>query len=82
MTKQIINQPVSITALAFGKNMEAYPKRMEFEGRTYDFIDKGFRCVVKKHGQITHILTLSDGHRQFWLRSGDRGIWTLLGMSA
>lgn len=77
-----INQPVSVTQLRFGRDMRAYPRAIEFEGRTYEFVDRGLSCTVKKGEKRSHILSLSDGKRQFWLRDGDRGIWTLIGMSA
>jgi hypothetical protein len=80
MKKHIINQPVAITAVEFDKHTRAFPRQMEFDGRTYDFIDRGFACTVTRGKATTQILTLSDGHSQFWLRRGDRGIWTLLGM--
>lgn len=77
-----INKPVSVTRLSFGRDMRAYPQAIEFDGKTYEFIDRGLSCTVKRGEQSTHILTLSDGERQFWLRDGGRGAWTLMSMSA
>lgn len=79
MKKQIINQPVSVTVVGFDKNTQAFPRQMEYNGRVYDFVDRGFACRVKKGDRVTQILTLSDGKSQFWLRGGGSG-WTLLGM--
>lgn len=83
MTKQTtINSPVTITAMGFGRNMRAYPRRMEFEGASYNFIDAGLRTVIRKGERIAQILTMSDGAHDFHLRSDNHGgSWTLLSMS-
>lgn len=82
MTKTIINKPVNITAVGFRKNLQTYPRQMEYEGKTYDFIDAGLSCVVRHGERIAQILTVSDGYMQFQLRSDNRGgLWTLLSMS-
>ena len=82
MTQTIINKEVNVTAMGFKKNLSAYPREMEYEGQTYSFIDAGLSCVVRHGERIAQIMTLSDGYRQFRLRSDNRGgIWTLLSMS-
>lgn len=83
MTHQTtINSPVSVTAVSFGRNMRAYPTRMEYEGITYSFIDAGLRTVIRTGGRIAQILTMSDGRNDFRLRSDDQGgSWTLLSIS-
>ncbi|HRF28730.1 MAG TPA: hypothetical protein PL051_03780 [Candidatus Saccharibacteria bacterium] len=79
---QPINTPVIITALGFRKGLMAYPKRMEYGGKSYDFIDAGLSCVVAKGGKVIQLLTMTDGISQFKLRSDNRGgTWTLLSMS-
>ncbi|MEP6710527.1 MAG: hypothetical protein ABJA64_02315 [Candidatus Saccharibacteria bacterium] len=83
MNQTTINKQVNITAMGFKKNLMAYPCRMEFEGRTYSFIDSGLSCIVRQGERIAQILTMSDGHAQFRLRSDNRGgIWTLISMSS
>ena len=83
MTNTIINKPVTITAMGFRRNLMAYPRRMEFEGRTYDFIDAGLACVIRGANCAKQILTLSDGKAQFQLCSDSQGgAWTLLSISA
>lgn len=78
-----INKQVQVTALGFKKNLSAYPRQIEFEGRVYDFVDAGLSCLVKRGDQLSQILTLSDGRSQFRLRSDNYGgLWTLLSMSA
>lgn len=48
MKNNSINSPVSITAMAFGRDMQPIPKRMEWAGRTYQFIDRGIRVVSRR----------------------------------
>lgn len=81
-TTQSINRPVAVTAMSFGRDMRAYPRRMEYQGVTYDFIDAGLRLVVKSGERIAEILTMSDGASEFRLKSDNcGGSWTLLSMS-
>ena len=78
-----INMPVHVTALGFKKNLSVYPRQIEFEGRTYDFVDAGLSCLVNSGRAVSQILTLTDGHSQFRLRSDNYGgLLTLLSMSA
>lgn len=75
----IINTPVDITAMGFGRDLRAIPRRMEYQGRSINFIDNGLRTVVKKGEQMAQILTMSDGEQHFRLRSDNHGgSWTLL----
>lgn len=72
-----LNTPVSITAIGFGHDMAAYPKRMEWAGRTYQFIDRGIRVVTRRGENTMSTVTLSDGKQSFCLRHS-AGDWTLL----
>lgn len=76
--KNIINSPVTVTALGFDRRMQAYPKRMEWNGATYYFVDSGLRIRRGEHGGCT--LTMSDGHQSFCLRQRG-GDWTLVSVS-
>lgn len=77
--KNLINTPVTITSMGFGRDMRAIPRRMEFEGRSIEFVDSGLRAVIRKGEQIAQVLTMSDGDREFRLRSDNHGgSWTLL----
>jgi len=74
-----VNEAVAITTMGFKKNLSAYPRRMEFRGRVYEFIDAGLRCLVSRGSHTAEILTMSDGQSTFRLRSDNRGgNWTLL----
>lgn len=78
MTKnQLINSPVFITSVGFGSDMTTYPRRMEWAGQTYKFIDQGIRVISRRGERIASTLTMSDGVQSFCLRQSG-GIWTLL----
>ena len=74
---KFINTPVSITAIGFGPGMNAYPKRMEWAGRTYQFIDRGIRVVTRRGESTMSTVTLTDGQSNYCLREMS-GAWTLL----
>ena len=76
--KNIINSPVTITAIGFDRRMQAYPKRMEWNGTTYYFVDRGLRVRRGEQGSCT--LTMSDGRHSFCLRERV-GNWTLVSIS-
>lgn len=83
MTNTIINKEVNVTRLGFKKDMRAYPRQVEYEGNTYDFVDAGISCMVRSGESLAQILTLTDGHSQFRLKSDGRGsVWTLMSISA
>lgn len=74
-----INSPVEVTAMGFGRDLRAYPRRIEFEGRTYNFIDAGLRTVIRKGEHMAQVLTMTDGQSNYCLRSDNHGgSWTLL----
>jgi len=74
-----LNTPITVTAFQFGRDMHVSPTRMEWEGRTYQFIDAGLRTVVRSGELVAQILTMSDGMRSFRLRCDNRShSWTLL----
>jgi len=78
-----VNEQVAITQMGFKKNLSAYPRRMEFRGTMYDFLDAGLRCLVTTGGRISEILTMTDGQNQFRLRSDNHGgNWTLLSIAS
>ena len=79
MNRITINEPVAVTRMGFKKNLSAYPRRMEYHGSIYDFIDAGLRCLVQTGEQFAEIITLSDGNSLYRLRSDNHGgNWTLL----
>ena len=78
--KNSINSPVSVTAMAFGRDMQPIPKRMEWAGRTYQFIDRGIRVVSRRGESSMSTVTMSDGQHSFCLRQTGSA-WTLLSVS-
>jgi hypothetical protein len=72
-----INSPVSINSVGFGRDMRAYPKRMEWSGRSYQFIDQGIRIISRRGEAIWSTVTMSDGQQSFCLQQHG-GAWTLL----
>lgn len=77
--KELLNAPVNILSMGFGRDMRAIPRRMELDGQQIDFVDNGL-CTTIKHGdRMAQIMALSDGLRTFRLRSDNHGgSWTLL----
>ena len=72
-----INSPVTVTAIGFGRDMQPIPKRMEWAGRTYQFVDRGIRIISRRGEQVASTVTMSDGAQNFCLRQTG-GMWTLL----
>ncbi len=74
-----INEKVTVTSIGFRKNLIVYPRVMEFQGKTYNFVDAGLRCLIRHGEKIAEILTLTDGDVNYHLRSDNRGVnWTLV----
>lgn len=83
MNKININEQVNVTALGFRKNLATYPRRMEFQGVTYHFVDAGLRCLSKFGNYVAEFITATDGKSDFVLRCDNRGSgWTLISISS
>ena len=79
MNRVTINEQVAITQMGFKKNLSAYPRRMEYRGTIYEFLDAGLRCLIRTGSHMSEIITMTDGRSQFRLRSDNNGgNWTLL----
>jgi hypothetical protein len=84
---QLINQEVNVTGLYFrpathqDRPMKGYPKRMEYEGREYTFIESGLRYIMKKGQQLFEVFDVTDGSKDFRLTfdTADHR-WTLVGV--
>ncbi|MEK7153680.1 MAG: hypothetical protein AAB834_07035, partial [Patescibacteria group bacterium] len=75
---------VAVTAVYFQNNRElkSFPKRMEFDGREYTFIESGLRYLVQKGQRLIQIFDMTDGVADYRLRFDDRQkLWTLVDMS-
>lgn len=83
MKTQEVNEQVVVTALGFRKGVVAYPKRIEYKGMSYNFIDAGLLCLIKSGNRMARVITLSDGNADYKLRSDDKSnVWTLLSIAA
>jgi hypothetical protein len=83
MTRHAINEDVTITALAFRNNRDyaTLPKRMEYRGSTYTFMN-GLQYLIKKGDQILRIFDMTDGTSTYRLRSNDsQTSWTLVAIT-
>jgi hypothetical protein len=62
--------------------LRSYPRRMEYQGREYTFMD-GLRYLVQKGHQLVQVFDMTDGRNDYRLQfnSGDNA-WTLVDMSA
>ena len=79
MNRITVNEQVAITQMGFKKNLAAYPRRMEFGGTIYEFLDAGLRCLIRSGSHVAEVLTMTDGNREFQLRSDNNGgNWTLV----
>lgn len=82
MKTELINQNINVTAIRFGRKFEPIPRRIEFGGRSINFIDDGIRFSIKKGQQFTRLFDMSDGRSCFRLRqaAGESG-WQLVSIS-
>lgn len=79
MKKIAVNKPVLITAITFNnqKDLKEIPKRMEFEGESYTFLD-GLQYLIRQGEKITRMFDMWDGKAQYRLRTEDEMHWTLV----
>lgn len=85
--RRLINEEVNVTGLYFrsGKpderHLKGYPKRMEYEGREYTFIESGLRYLMRKGQQLFEVFDVTDGTSAYRLKfDADAHIWTLIGV--
>ncbi len=80
-----INEEVVITGVYFrnGPELKSFPKRMEFAGSEYTFLESGLRYIIQKGQQFIQVFDMTDGSNRFRLRfDTTEHIWTLVGMSS
>ena len=84
VTRTPINKEVSITGMYFrngGRSLRSYPKRMEFDGQEYTFIESGLHFLVKKGQQFFELFDMTDGTNSYRLKHDSaENTWTLVGM--
>ena len=81
-----VEKEVNVTELYFknekneGK-IASFPRRMEYEGREYTFMD-GLRYLVHKGQQLVQVFDMTDGARDYRLKfDNSQHSWTLVDMS-
>jgi hypothetical protein len=82
-----LSQDIEITSVYFRSksnhhDLEAYPRRMVFQGREYQFLNDALRYKIGRQGQNVSIFDVSDGSTQFRLKQDQSNQWTLLGLQA
>ncbi len=61
--------------------LRTFPRRMEFDGREYTFMD-GLRYLVHKGQQLIQVFDMTDGARDYRLQFDSREhSWTLVDIS-
>jgi hypothetical protein len=82
-----INQEVIVPELFFRSQGEvqgelrSYPRRMEYEGRDYTFMD-GLRYLIHRGQQLIQVFDMTDGACDYrlWFDTAAKS-WTLVDMS-
>lgn len=83
MNNIVINKEVNVTSVYFrpGRHLKGFPKRMEYEGREYTFLESGLRYLVRKGQQLIEIFDMTDGSQNYRLKfDADAQAWTLVGI--
>lgn len=80
---QTVNKEVTVTALYFrGQQLKSFPKRMEFEGREYTFMESGIRYLIQKGQQFIQIFDMTDGTANYRLKFDTaQKLWTLVNIT-
>lgn len=81
MERIIVDQEVTINSVYFNnkKNLETFPKEMEFKGETYTFLNNGWRYLVHKGQEVVRVFSVTDGKADFRLKlDPSESHWTLL----
>lgn len=83
----LVNKEVTVTGLYFRpaksdeRPLKSYPKRMEYEGREYTFIESGLRYLMQKGQELIEVFDMSDGTNGFRLKfDSSAHEWTLVGV--
>ncbi len=79
-----VNKEVTVTAVYFrGRgDLKSFPKRMEYNGQEYTFMESGLRFLIHKGQQLTQIFDMTDGMANYRLKFDDNDkLWTLMDIS-
>jgi hypothetical protein len=80
-----VNKEVNITAMYFhnGRGFKSYPKRMEYNGNTYTFLESGLQYLIKRGQKMVQIFDMTDGDNNMYRLKFDEGEfnWTLVNIT-
>ncbi len=79
-----VNKEVNITAMYFrsGRGLKSYPKRMEYDGNTYTFLESGLQYLIKRGQKIVQIFDMTDGQHMYRLKFDEGKFnWTLVNIT-
>lgn len=79
--RRTINKEVNVTALYFrNKNkLKSFPKRMEYDGREYVFVESGLQYQIKNNEQELRLFDMTDGSANYRLKFDYKKLtWTLV----
>lgn len=80
---RLINKEVTVTSVYFrpGRHLKGFPKRMEYDGREYTFVESGLRYLMQKGQQLFEVFDMTDGSQDYRLKFDKQAhIWTLVGV--
>ena len=79
-----VNKEVTVTSMYFrnGRSqLQAFPRRIEFDGNEYTFVESGFHYLVKKGQRLVELFDMNDGVNDYRLKfDNSERTWTLIGM--
>ncbi len=79
----VVAREVNVPELYFKNEgrIKTFPRRMEFDGREYTFMD-GLRYLVQKGQNLIQVFDMTDGARDYRLQFDDsQHSWTLVDMT-
>jgi hypothetical protein len=79
-----VNKEVSVTAMYFRrpKQLKTFPKRMEFDGREYTFIESGLQYLIQRGQRAVRFFDMTDGSANYRLKyDGEAFTWTLVSIT-
>ncbi|MDB5166024.1 MAG: hypothetical protein JWM37_96 [Candidatus Saccharibacteria bacterium] len=82
---QSINKQVNVNALYFrqrGGSFRSFPKRMEFDGQEYTFLESGLQMLIQRGQDVVKLFDMTDGDKRYKLRfNPSEHEWTLINIS-
>jgi hypothetical protein len=76
-----INKEIAVTAVYFqnSRELKSFPKRIEFDGREYTFLESGLRYLIQKGHQLIQVFDMTDGVASYRLKfDSQEKLWTLV----